>query len=61
MVEKYYGDAGRNYWGDEGQMLEGGMYPPSPSGFVALYIKDIFYKTLITKHCLQNILHDHKN
>ena len=23
------------------------------------YIKDIFYKTLFTKHCVQSILHDH--
>ena len=30
-------------------------------GNVSLYIKDIFHKTLFTKHCLQNILHDHKN
>ena len=59
MVEKYYGDAGRNYWGMEVKYW--GNVSPIPPGFVALYIKDIFHKTLFTKHCLQNILHDHKN
>ena len=59
MVEKYYGDAGRNYWGDGGQIL--GECIPHPPGFVSLYVKHIFHKTLFTKHCLQNILHDHKN
>ena len=54
MLAEIIGGMEVEYWG-------GGMYPPSPSGFVALYIKDIFYKTLITKHCLQSILHDHKN
>ena len=62
MVKKYYVDAGRNFWGDGMEVkFWGGGVSPIPLGFVALYIKDIFYKTFFTKHCLQNILHDHKN
>ena len=52
MLAEIIGGMEVKYWGS---------VSPIPPGFVALYIKDIFHKTLFTKHCLQNILHDHKN